>query len=170
LKKLYILRHAKAVLDHGEGDEARALAPRGRKAAAAMGEFIARQPLAPALALCSTAIRTRETLAQILTALRPAPRVSYEEALYLADTKRLLQRIQKIGDDIESALLVGHNPGVQDLAMRLVSDPAKLGTGFPTAALVVIEIPESWAALEARTARLVAFQTPTMLSPDLDDD
>ncbi len=170
MKKLYILRHAKAVQEDSGGDAARKLAPSGRKAAAAMGAFIAQQPLPPTLVLCSSAARTRETLAQILPALQPAPRTVYEDGLYLASPKILLQHLQDVGDDIASVLLVAHNPGVHELALRLARDPAKLGSGFPTCALAVFEVPGCWHALEARTGSLTIFQTPKMLNQDLGDD
>ncbi|MGH7008726.1 MAG: SixA phosphatase family protein, partial [Stellaceae bacterium] len=98
---------------HADGDRARGLSDAGRDSARTMAAAAAERHLTPSLVLCSDAVRTRETLDIVLPALKPAPDIVYEEALYLADAKQLLQRLRRVPDDVRSVMLVGHNPGLQ---------------------------------------------------------
>lgn len=141
---------------------------RGRKAAAAMGEYLASFTPAPRLVLCSTALRTRETLAAILPALHPAPQALFEDVLYLAGTSRLLDRLQRVPEQTESVLLIGHNPGLHQLAALLASEASELADGFPTAALAVLRIAGTWAGLKPRQATLIDYKTPKALRNDPD--
>jgi phosphohistidine phosphatase len=168
LKTLYILRHAKAEPEASEGDAERPLMKRGRKAAAAMGEYLASFKPLPRLVLCSTALRTRETLEEIVPALDPAPQTSFEDSLYLAGASRLLDRLQHLPEQTESVLLIGHNPGLHQLAASLASDASALADGFPTAALAVLRIAGAWSALKSRQATLIDFKTPKALNNDPD--
>jgi phosphohistidine phosphatase len=172
LKTLYILRHAKAVTESPGGDAARSLQKRGRKAAKAMAEVLAGLEPLPELALCSTAARTRETLDLVLPALHPSPSVSYEEGLYLAPVSRLLERLHKLPKSLTAALLVGHNPGLHELAAGLASQPGRLIDGLPTAALAALEFKGPWAELSWRKATLAFYRTPKDLKsdPDLEVD
>jgi phosphohistidine phosphatase len=170
LKTLYILRHAKAVAEDREGDAERPLAKRGRKAAAAMGEYLATLQPVPRLVLCSTARRTRETLDQLLPALKPAPEVIYEEGLYLTAARRLLERLQRLPENAESVLLIGHNPSLHQLASTLASDNSAFADGFPTAALAVLRLPGRWDGLRPHQARLLDYQTPKSLNRESDSD
>jgi phosphohistidine phosphatase len=172
LKTLYILRHAKAAPEEREGDAERPLMKRGRKAAAAMGEYLARLEPPPTLVLCSTSLRTRETLDAILSELNTEPQLLFEDVLYLADASCLLDRLQRLPEQAASALLIGHNPGLHQLAISLASDAGELADGFPTAALAVLCVPGRWSALHPHQAKLVDFKTPKSLShdPDFDPD
>ena len=172
MKTLYILRHAKAAPEGREGDAERPLMKRGRKAAAAMGAYIAGLAPPPVLVLCSTSLRTRETLDQILPALERAPQLVFEETLYLAGASRLLDRLQRLPESADSVLLIGHNPGLHQLAATLASEAGELGEGFPTAALAVLRSPGRWSALRPHQATLIDFKTPKSLSrdPDFDSD
>jgi phosphohistidine phosphatase len=168
LKTLYILRHAKAEAEGGDGDAERPLTKRGRKAAAAMGEYLASFKPAPRLVLCSTSLRTRETLEAILPALAPVPQTLFEDALYLASTSRLLDRLQRVPEHTESVLVIGHNPGLHQLAAALASEASELAEGFPTAALAVLRIAGAWSGLKPRQATLIDFKTPKALRNDPD--
>lgn len=170
MKTLYILRHAKAATEDREGDAARPLAKRGRKAAAAMGEYLATLRPAPRLVLCSTALRTRETFDQLRPALDPEPEVVYEEGLYLTSARRLLERLQRLPESAASVLLIGHNPGLHQLVSTLASDSAGFADGFPTAALAMFRVAGPWDGLRAHQARLVDYKTPKSLSRDPDSD
>jgi len=141
---------------------------RGHKAAAAMGEYLATLKPAPALVLCSTALRTRETLDRLAPSLHGAPRILFEEALYLASARQLLERLQRLPESVHSVLLIGHNPGLHQLAMTLASESNGLAESFPTAALAVLRIAESWAELHPRRAKLIDYRTPKSLSRDPD--
>lgn len=174
LKTLYILRHAKAVPENPAGDAERPLAKRGRKGAAAIGAYLAGLKPQPRLVLCSTAQRTRETLDQVLASLDSAPQVLYEDGLYLASAGRLIERLQLLPERFESVLLIGHNPGLHQLATTLVgasaSDQNGLTDGFPTAALAVLRLAGAWSALRPHQAKLIDYRTPKSLSRDPDDD
>jgi phosphohistidine phosphatase len=169
---LYILRHAKAAPESGEGDAERPLMKRGRKAAAAMGGYLAGLQPYPTLVLCSTARRTRETLDAILPALDAEPQLLIEEALYLAGVSRLLDRLQRLPEQAQSVLLIGHNPGLHQLAASLASEAGELAESFPTAALAVLRVSGHWSALRPHQATLIDFKTPKSLSrdPDFDPD
>jgi phosphohistidine phosphatase len=170
VKTLYLLRHAKAVPESALGDARRVLAKRGRKAAQAIAALLGTLKPAPELVLCSTSARTRETLELVLPALDPAPEVSYEDGLYLAQASELLERLRKLPKNSQSVLLVGHNPGLHELGARLAADPGRLAEGFPTAALASLQIPGSWAELQYQKAKLVLYQTAKELNRDLDPE
>lgn len=172
MKTLYLFRHAKAAPEGREGDALRPLMKRGRKAAAAMGAYLVKLEPPPALILCSTSLRTRETLDEILAAFDREPQLFFEDALYLAGASRLLDRLHRLPEDAESVLLIGHNPGLHQLAASLASEAGTLAEGFPTAALAVLRVPDRWSALRPHQAKLVDFRTPKSLSrdPDFDPD
>jgi phosphohistidine phosphatase len=170
LKTLYILRHAKAAQESREGDAERPLMKRGRRAAAAIGEYLAALEPPPRLVLCSTSARTRETLDEILPAFDREPQLLFEDALYLAGASRLLDRLQRLPEQTGSVLLIGHNPGLHQLAAALASEPGALAESFPTAALAVLRITGRWSALRAHQAKLVDFKTPKSLRGDPESD
>lgn len=134
-----------------------------------MATAVAERHFAPSLVLCSDAVRARETLDIVLPALKPAPQIVYDEALYLADAKQLLQRLRCAPDDLRSIMLVGHNPGLQELAVMLSDQPtgplmARLTVDFPTAALVRFEVNLPWSALERGSARVMTILAPAALA------
>jgi phosphohistidine phosphatase len=169
LKTLYLLRHAKAESTARQGDVARPLAKRGHKAAAAMGDFLATLAPPAELVLCSPAARTRETLEWVGSGIKPAPRIVFDERLYLADARVMRDVLRELPENVGTVLLVGHNPGMHELAARLVKDSTSLADGFPTAALAMIEIPDPWQRLPWRESKLVLYRTPKDISRDLDD-
>jgi len=169
VKLLYLLRHAKSSwAERGVDDVDRPLAPRGQRAAAAMAEHLRDAHVRPALVLCSPALRTRQTV-ELLEAvwdgevpLRLAPQ------LYAADVDDLLAEIRRVDDAIGSLLVVGHNPGLHDLALELAGrgDPgalARLQVKLPTAALVTLAVP-SWHGLQPGVGELVRYVSPKELS------
>jgi phosphohistidine phosphatase len=117
----------------------------------------------PELVLCSSARRARETLERIAPALGTAA-VLVERELSAASAAALLDRLRAVPDSVESALLIGHNPGLQDLAVDLARPaPARheLAAKYATAALATLELsPSSWSALDRGTAELVALVRP----------
>lgn len=163
-----MLRHAKAAPEEHDGDAARPLVKRGREAATAMGVYLGSLTPAPELALCSAVARARETLELVLPALHPTPRVLYETGLYMAEPGRLLERLQRLPVEIGSVLLVGHNPGLQQLASRLAPDGRGPADGFPTASLAVFHFAGAWSALRPHHATLASYRTPKALSRDLE--
>jgi phosphohistidine phosphatase len=127
--------------------------------------------IVPDVVLCSSAVRTRQTLTAMLPVLGGQPRVSYEDGLYLAAPRTLLARLHKVAADRATVLLVGHNPGLHELAAELAGDgggkPGKrLRDTMPTAALAVFELEGGWSGLGREETRLVHYVTPKELERD----
>jgi phosphohistidine phosphatase len=164
MKRLYVLRHAKS--SWGEPalrDHDRPLAPRGKRAAKAMARHLRDERIEPELVLCSTARRARETLLRIEPALGRRS-VQVEDALYGASAGALLERLQAVPDAIASVMVIGHNPGLEDLVVLLTEpSPARseVQAKFPTAALASLAFDvERWRDLRAGGGDLVAFVRP----------
>jgi phosphohistidine phosphatase len=167
---LSLLRHAKSSWDDPALDDFdRPLSKRGETAAPRMGSYMQAQGLAPELVLCSPALRARHTLDLLLSHLRGGPVVVYEDSFYLAAPAVLLARIHKVDAKVGHVLVVGHDPGLQGLALELASNGKNealraLGTKFPTAALAVIRFKaDDWAKVEPGKGRLDLFVTPKSL-------
>ena len=165
-KHLFVLRHAKSSWDDpGLDDHDRPLAPRGRKAAAVMADYLRANSIHPALVLCSGARRTVETLAGIDV----GGEHSIEAELYGASTSGLIERLQRVPEDVESVMLIGHNPAMQTLVLRLAagddaSDLTEVQHKFPTAALATLTFEGAWSELGPGRARLASFVRPKQLS------
>jgi phosphohistidine phosphatase len=163
--RLLLLRHAKSSWDDPEPpDTERPLAPRGRRAAAALGARIARRGLRIDRVLCSPSRRTRETLA--LLALDPKIPVVFPPALYLASVRTLLTRLRRLPPRVRSVLVIGHDPGLDQLVQTLAEDGRpkalrRFAQGFKTGALAELRVPdEGWSALGPGGAFLVRFTRP----------
>jgi phosphohistidine phosphatase len=153
-------------------DHERPLNERGQQAALHMADYIARHAPRPDLILCSTAVRTRQTLAPVLARLAsPAPLIALEKGLYLASETALLTRLQAVPDETGAVLLIGHNEGIWQLAELLAGHgPAgllgALRDKYPTGALAVLRAPVGrWSDLAAGSAELRAFVRPRDLRP-----
>jgi phosphohistidine phosphatase len=168
MKTLFLLRHAKSSWDDpGLADHERPLAKRGRRASKVLAEHLRNERIAPELVLCSSSRRTRETLDRIAPALGDEVRVEVERDLYAASAERLLQHLRKVDDGVGSVMLIGHNPGVEQLAIKLAGDGDKLAdlrTKYPTGALARLEFDASWSELEPGSAELVDFVKPKQLA------
>jgi phosphohistidine phosphatase len=167
---LSLLRHAKSSWDDAALDDFdRPLARRGEAAAPRMGAFMAEQGLAPELILCSPAVRARQTLDLVLPHLAGGPTVDYEENFYLAAPSVLLARLHKVDAGIGHVLIIGHDPGIQALALELSGDGDPrllhaLAAKFPTAGLAVIRFKgRAWAKIARGTGRLELFAAPKTL-------
>jgi phosphohistidine phosphatase len=157
MKRLFLLRHAKSSWDDPDlADHDRPLAPRGRRAAKAIGEHMRREGIEPELVLCSSSRRTRETLER----LRLDSETLIEDELYAASAQRLLERLRAVDEGVGSVLLIGHNPGVEDLAETLGGEAQ---AKYPTGALATLELDGTWRGLRAGGARLAGFVTPKQL-------
>jgi phosphohistidine phosphatase len=169
VKVLYLLRHAKSSWDDPAlSDHERPLAPRGRRAAARIAEHLKGEGIRPALVICSSSRRTRQTLERIATALPDVP-VQVEADLYGADAGSLHRRLHRLPDTADSVLLVGHNPGLHDLTLTLAGDGdaeilARLRAKMPTGALATLAAPvKRWRNLRPGGAELVGFVVPREL-------
>ncbi|WP_336485244.1 SixA phosphatase family protein [Methylobacterium nigriterrae] len=171
--RLLLLRHAKSDRPAGVADLDRPLNPRGRKAAPLMAAYLAEQELRPDLALVSPARRTRETWEPVGQAIGQA-RVELVDGIYEAPASALLAVIRD-ASDARSLMLVGHNPGLQNLAIRLAGagsreDRARLRTQFPTAALAVIDFEaDAWREIGWGGGRLERFLGPRDIARGSDD-
>jgi phosphohistidine phosphatase len=126
---LYLLRHAKSSWgDESKPDFERPLASRGRKAAALIGEFIQEKGIDFDLVLVSTAVRTRETIELIKETAKFRGEVRYDERIYEATVSQLLEVIAQVDSDRESVLLVGHNPGIEELLTLLTGEQQRVTT------------------------------------------
>lgn len=169
MRRLLLLRHAKSDWATATADRERPLAARGRAAAPLMGGYLARHALAPDRVLVSPARRTRETWDLAAGALPgDRPRV-VEDRIYEAGTGLLFDLVLEQPDDAHSVLIVGHNPGLHDLALELVASGdsearERLGEKFPTGALAVIDFAiDAWADIHLLSGRLDRFIVPKML-------
>jgi phosphohistidine phosphatase len=171
MKTLYLLRHAKSDWSDGAlSDHARPLNARGRTAAPLMAAYLKKKAYAPALVLCSTAARTLETLDLIKPALPVSTVVRYEDALYLAEPDKLLERVRWIETQFASAMLIGHNPGMELLAAALsgagktAAEKARrqvMLEKYPTAALAVLKFAvKDWRELARGEGALADFVRP----------
>jgi phosphohistidine phosphatase len=165
VKRLYLLRHAKSSWDDPRlDDHDRPLAPRGRRASAVIAEHLRQERIAPALVLCSSARRTRETLERLMPLDRAEVRIEGE--LYGASPKDLLQRLREVPDEVDSVMLIGHQPAIQELALQLAAEGSeleRLKAKFPTAALATLDFPGEWSGLGRGSAELVAYVKPKQL-------
>jgi phosphohistidine phosphatase len=174
MKTLYVLRHAKAERDAPSGEDYdRPLAARGRDDAARLGKVLKKNLTNwPDIIVSSPSARTLETVEHLTAAWSKPPAIQTDEKLYLAPASRLLETVRKLSDTAGSAMLVGHNPGMEELAIQLANKVAsdalyRMRTKFPTCALATFEIStDSWARVSPDLARLVSFSTPKDPAPN----
>jgi phosphohistidine phosphatase len=159
-RTLTLVRHAKSSWDDPNvPDHDRPLAPRGLKALGRIRDHIGELGIRPDVVLCSSAVRTRETLDGIREAFAPAPRIEIEDGLYGADADDLLGRLVRLGDEVAGAVVVGHNPGLADLLDLLVAGD-DTPEAVPTGAVVVLSFDGPWHDLAPGTASLDSFWQP----------
>jgi phosphohistidine phosphatase len=164
VKHLYLLRHTKSSWNEpGLVDHERPLAPRGRNACRKLAKHLRREGIRPEFVLCSWSQRTRETLELIRSALRDAV-IEIEDGLYAADRDRLLARLRELPETTGSVLLIGHNPGLQDLALTLARESTRFAEKFPTGALATFALDTAWSRVGEARAELVAYVVPCELA------
>ena|SRR5436190_13059090 len=170
-KQLFVLRHAKSSWDDpGLEDYERPLAPRGRRAVKVLAEHFRAEGIEPELILCSSARRTRETLEG--TGLGGEALIEHE--LYSASPGQVLERLQRVPDEVGSVMVVGHNPTMQVLVLRLAASGAASeldGSGFrdiqrkfPTGAVATLAFEGGWSELGPGRARLTRYIRPKQLA------
>jgi phosphohistidine phosphatase len=169
MRQLLLLRHAKSSWDDARlSDHARPLNGRGQRAAQAMAEQMRLLGLVPDVVLVSSARRTLQTL-EALQPFEEPPIVEVMDDLYLAPWPLLRDILRRVPETARSVLLIGHNPGLHDLALALLGPAGaaagnaaaqRLAKGYPTAALCEFSIASHWAGLGEGGGRLVRFLTP----------
>ena len=169
MRRLLLLRHAKAVpLSRGDDFE-RALAESGRADARRIGEYIADSGLTPDRALYSGALRTRETFEIVAAALGQPLEAEQQNALYEATRFLIVGLLRELPTGARAHLIVGHNPGMADVANLLsgegpASERLRLASKFPPGALAVIAFDKpDWSDLAPGSGRLEKFVTPADL-------
>src|SRR5215471_8844479 len=161
LKQLLLMRHAAAAGKSAAGtDRDRPLTPDGRRAAETLGRRLKSDGISPDLVLCSPARRARETLEGLAQALDALPPADLDDALYLADSLTLLAQLRGTPGETRCLLLIGHNPGIEELVRALAPANAAMEAGLPAAGLAIFRVSGPWSALSQSTARLAAFVTP----------
>jgi phosphohistidine phosphatase len=160
MKTLLILRHAKTQSDAPAGDHARELTERGHYDAAAMGAYIHNLTDTPDAIIMSDATRARQTAEIVATAIDFTRPATVEPRIYAADLDTLLAVVRRIPDEVRSALIIGHNPGFEELAGAL-ADNHDMGIRLPTSGLALLEFDvERWDAAREGTGRLREVATP----------
>jgi phosphohistidine phosphatase len=171
MRTLTLFRHAKSSwATPGLADFDRPLAPRGEAAVPPMAAYIAEHGLTPDRIICSSARRTRETLELALPAFTPTPQIDYSETLYHAVAPVMIGLIREMPDEVQRLMVIGHNPGLQALAIDLIGEGdmelrRAILRKFPTAAIAVIgfDVPD-WSGVRPRGGRLERFVSPKRLA------
>jgi phosphohistidine phosphatase len=170
-RRLILLRHAKSDWPDVP-DRDRPLAKRGRRDAPRVGRWLHEHGYQPDVAVVSAARRARQTWDLVAPELAGSPVVRFEPRAYAASALTLLYLVEELPSRYQTALLVGHNPGLSELATRLAAPPdigrvtddgPRPAISLPTAAVAILEFPGDWPSLAPGQARLVALTTPADL-------
>ena len=140
---LVLLRHAKSDWSGEEADIARPLADRGRRQAPEAGRWLNASIELLDLAIVSPAARARETWDLVAAELDTPPPVRIDERVYASSDSQLLTVVREVPDDLGTVVLVGHNPGIEELVSRLTSE----STPMPTSAIAVITVTGGWTSV-----------------------
>ncbi|GAA1988566.1 SixA phosphatase family protein [Kitasatospora viridis] len=168
-RRIIVLRHAKADWPQVD-DHERPLAERGRAEAPVAGQWLADSGINPEYVLCSTSVRTRETWKLAAHELpKRQRRTVFEKRIYDATAGEIIEVLKETPGDVADLLLVGHNPGVQNLVEVLAGDES-LGDelnqlrqrGFPTAGIAVLTFDGAWDGVEPGVGRLVSYYVPSV--------
>lgn len=169
MKRLLLLRHSKAVPGSGRDDFERGLTSGGQDDARHIGKLIAERGLVPDLVVYSSARRTRET-AELVAADWPHKVKSIaENGLYEATRQLILMLLRSLPEHARSAMIVGHNPGIAEIANQLTGsgdedDRVRMASKYPTSGLAVLEFSDDgWAGIQPRAGRLLRFVAPVDL-------
>jgi phosphohistidine phosphatase len=172
MRRLILLRHAKTErAEPGERDRDRKLMKRGRSDASMIGAYMARHGLVPDLALVSPATRAQETWLLAAAAFAKAPPMLTNDRIYNADTEKLLGVVGEPHKQAHTVIVVGHNPGLHDLAVLLIASGEvkareRIRGKLPTSGLVVIDLPfDDWSLVQTQKGRLERFVSPSLIVP-----
>ncbi|MCG2622859.1 histidine phosphatase family protein [Arthrobacter sp. I2-34] len=164
VKRLMIMRHAKSAWPDDVADHERPLAKRGHHEAPMVGRWMVENGSLPDFILCSSALRTRQTCTWVCSELgEKAPTPLLSDEVYAASGDRILHEINHLPGGITNLLVIGHMPGVQELAMRLASVESdeeavmNMASHYPTSGLTVLEHAKEWAELDGRDAKVTNF-------------
>ncbi len=164
-RRLVVMRHAKAE-PYASTDHARRLTERGSRQARTAGQHLLERDLVPGHAVVSTAERARLTWEAVASVTGSPVHPQLDAAVYAGDVDAVLETLRSVPEEVETMLLVGHNPTAAYLCHVLddgEGDPEAISgmlRGFPPAALVVFEVAVPWCELGAESARVVDFHAP----------
>lgn len=175
MKKLTLLRHAKSGwTNRGERDFDRPINERGIRGAQLIGTYLKRENVAFDHVVASPALRVIETIDQLEIGYHKPLNPDWDRRIYLASSVTLIDVLHNIPDAANHALMVGHNPGLEDLVFDLVADDGtsplrdEIEEKFPTAAIVVIELDiDKWADVANKCGRMTHLMRPRDLDPAL---
>ena len=177
MKTLTLLRHAKSTWDDPVArDFDRPLNKRGRRAAQTVGREMRAQGLAFDHVIASPAVRVKETLGGIVDGYGSPIEPAFDERVYLASPATLLELIHEVSDEAHRLLIVGHNPGLEALALLLTQEGGdkfrdEIAIKYPTATLAEISLPaDHWRDVEEGEGRIARFIRPRDLDPELGPD
>lgn len=177
MKQIILLRHARAIKDTwGQPDFERALTERGLEDAHRLSDYLHNHGIAPDKVLCSPALRTRQTCETLARELLNFPEITWLDDLYLASAGDMLQIINETENTSQTLLIVGHNPGLQHIALQLThtskpTDLMALQTKLPTCGMVQLAFPEAknWQEITPNSGELLRFIYPKKLSPSAEN-
>jgi phosphohistidine phosphatase len=171
MRRLILLRHSTAAkAGPGESDRDRVLTAQGRADATTAGSYLVNHSFRPDHALVSPAARTRDTWRQIVAALRTAPDAKFDQRIYNANAQTLFNVIAEAPDEARTVLMLGHNPGLHELAALLTATGdidlrERLHENLPTSGIVIIDFTlDSWSRLHPRSGRLERFVSPESIA------
>ncbi len=175
MKKLTLLRHAKSGWDDPVArDFDRPLNKRGERAAKVIGIWMKRERLGFDHIIASPAVRVIDTIDQLVTTFGPLGEPTWERRVYLASSATLMDVLRELGAQYGSVLMVGHNPGLEDLILDIVPDVKgddlrdSVYEKYPTAALAEMELDISdWSNIDRNRGRLTRYIRPRDLDPEL---
>jgi phosphohistidine phosphatase len=171
-RRLFVLRHAKSSWeDPALEDRERPLAPRGRLAVKRLNAYLRENGIAPDQVLCSPARRTIETYEGV----EPTGELIVDPGLYAASAAEIIERLRTVPADAESVMIIGHNPALQSLVLKLAQaeSTGRPDTGgeleevarkFPTGALATLELDCGWSEVSPGCARLIGLVRPRSLA------
>lgn len=167
MKQIFLLRHAKSDWsDPFLADHDRPLNKRGRSAAHNIGKYLKLKNIQPDLITCSSAVRTQETLACFQEKAELTSHIKYDSILYGASADQILAVIQCQPPEVSSLMIIGHNPGIEDIALNLTgTDPSNqlpnIYDKVPTGSLITYEFGvNSWAHISLKSGTLTSFVRP----------
>ncbi|MBT2479682.1 histidine phosphatase family protein [Streptomyces sp. ISL-94] len=168
-RRLVVVRHAKSAWPD-VADSERPLAPRGRWDAPAAGRWLREADCVADLVVCSSALRARQTWDLVAAELGVTVPVIHEARLYGASAGELLGVVREIPAQVRTLMLIGHNPGVQELVLLLAGEAdgfalEQTRSKFPTSAIAVLRVPGPWSSLEPGAARLTEMVVPRGAHP-----
>jgi phosphohistidine phosphatase len=164
MKTVFLLRHAKSSWkDPDRADFERPLNERGRKAAQLVGRYLAQQEIILDLVVSSPALRARQTIELVQRTAKRSVELRFDQRIYEASAAQLLEVISQIEDDRKSILIVGHNPGMEELLALLVGGEQNM----PTASLARVSLhSKKWEKVPGGKAELVEFVRAKDLKPE----